>query len=174
MYVYLTCVCIRVDPPQGAAAIEPALKTFREHEFGIMSELNKVRATGIKVDSRGSKTDVSQKVKKVFTAADLGRQAYLEARTKGRPAPFYMQQRWTPSDDINACRGRFSDRIAGQGDYCPVCWKLHQMLVLCEDRHDCMRVVDYKGKLYTADKREVLPHIKCGALPAYVPVYVRP
>jgi hypothetical protein len=137
-------------------AIEPALKTFRESEFAIMSELNKVRVTGIKVDCESSKTDASQKIKRVFAMADLGRQAYLEAKMKGRPAPFLMQQRWMPTAEIEDRRGKYSDRVAGQGDYCPVCWKLHHVLVLCPDREDCMHLVEYEGKLYAADQREVM------------------
>ena len=69
-------------------------------------------------------------------SSTLGRQAYLEKRRRGHPAPMAHMQLWMDRDELVRRRSRFSRSGggalggAGGGDYCPVSWKLDRILQL--------------------------------------------
>jgi hypothetical protein len=66
----------------------------------------------------------------------LGRQAYLEKRHRGHPAPMAHMQLFMDRDELVRRRSRFSRSGGGAlggtggGDYCPVSWKLDRVLEL--------------------------------------------
>jgi adenylate kinase family enzyme len=129
---------VRGAPPvlAGGKAIDPELVEYSAEAAAIRLALQQHRDIEQCVAADGNRTRVQLQVRRGLLEAAAGRQAYLEKRCRGHPAPMLHLRLWMGRDEIIERRGRFSRAGGGAlggdggGDYCPVSWKLDRTLVL--------------------------------------------
>mmetsp|Transcript_8089 Transcript_8089/g.12835 ORF Transcript_8089/g.12835 Transcript_8089/m.12835 type:complete len:465 (+) Transcript_8089:12-1406(+) len=120
----------------GAKSVAPELTLFNEESVAIRMALLVHRDIEQCVNAEGNRTRVQAQVRESLLASALGRQAYLEKRQRGHPAPMVHQRLWMNRDEVVERRSRFSRAGGGAlggdggGDYCPVSWKLDRTLLL--------------------------------------------
>ena len=92
----------------GEKAVEPALELWKNKHAAIREALLSHRDTHASVSAHGNRTLVERAVHHLLAAPALGRQAFLEKRRRGHPAPMLHQGLWMDRDELVRRRGRFS------------------------------------------------------------------
>jgi hypothetical protein len=92
----------------GEKAVEPALELWKNKHAAIREALSSHRDTHASVSAHGNRTLVERTVHHLLAAPALGRQAFLEKRRRGHPAPMLHQGLWMDRDELVRRRGRFS------------------------------------------------------------------
>lgn len=132
----------------GEAAVHRELKAWRKGEEGVFAGVARVRDVRVEVDGEWGKARAGQEVRRVLRAAEEGRQAYLAGKVLKRASPMRMQHMWVHKAKLEGARGSFSNRVEGQGDYCPVCWREKGDLVLCSEDRELSHMVEFGDRYY--------------------------